>query len=206
MERDWEKWNDEGVTQLIHEFWIQSQYELHHRQVLAQLVKSLYLPRERFLEAGCGSGLVYQQLVPNVMDNQNYTGIDITQNMLDIARRDYPKGSFLKDDLYHLSFADNSFEIVAAFEVLGHIRDIETPIKEMFRVASRLVVFTAWTSPSTVVTEEHIGNSHFIHTSFAPADVLKAIANAATDDYSVTTIPLNEISTAFVISILKYDH
>ena len=206
-DRDWENWKEPDVAQLIHEYWTQSQYELNHRKTLARLIKSLYLPGESFLEAGCGSGLVYQQLVPNIMDNQHYNGIDITQNMLDIARRDYPNGIFLKDDLYNLSFGDNSFEIVAAFEVLGHLRDIAMPIKEMLRVASRQVVFTVWASDSTCVSKEQFGNTQFIHTAFSHTDIMNIIANATGDDYTVKTTPLNGTqSTAYVISILKDPH
>lgn len=200
-DRNWENWKDDDVTQLIHQYWTQSQYELNHRETLAQLVKSLYLPGERFLEAGCGSGLVYRQLVPSVMENQHYNGIDITQNMLDIAHEDYPNGIFLKDDLYHLSFDDKSFDIVAAFEVLGHLPDIEIPIKEMLRVASRLVVFTVWTGDSTHVTEERFRNSQFIHTTFSHADIMKAITSASKDEYTVKTILLNDHTTAYVISM-----
>lgn len=199
-DRDWENWKDDDVTQLIHEFWIRSQYELNHRATLGRLVKSLYLPGERFLEAGCGSGLVYKQLVPNVMDNPYYVGIDITQNMLDIAHRDYPNGIFLKDDLYNLSFEDNSFEIVAAFEVLGHLPDIEIPIREMYRIASRLVIFTVWPSTSTLITEERFRDSQFIHTTFSHADIMRAIENVTNNECIVKTVSLNENTVAYIIS------
>jgi ubiquinone/menaquinone biosynthesis C-methylase UbiE len=197
--RDWENWKDEHVTQLIHEFWIRSPSELNHRQSLAQLVKSLYLPGDHFLEAGCGSGLVYSHLVPQVMDNPYYIGIDITQNMLDIAHKDYPEGIFLKDDLFNLSFEDKSFEIVAAFEVLGHLPDIVIPIREMVRVASRLVIFTVWTSDSTSVTEERFASSQFIHAIYSHTDIMQAIASATNGSYTVQVIPLNVQTTAYVL-------
>ena len=196
--RDWENWKDGDVSEVIHQFWIQTPSELHHRKVLAQLVSNIYSPGERFLEAGCGSGLVYRELVPKLMDNAHYTGIDITQNMLDIARRDYPEGTFLKDDLYKLSFEDKSFEIVAAFEVLGHIRDIEVPIKEMLRVASKKVVFTVWTSDSTQMTEEHFRNSHFIHTAFSHTDIMHILSKAT--DGIVQSYPLGEQILAYIIT------
>ena len=90
--------------------------------------------------------------------------------------------------------------MVAAFEVLGHIRDIEIPIREMCRVATRLVVFTVWSNHVTVVTEERFRNSRFIHTAFSHADILKAIESALDVPYTVKTIPVNEYSLAYIIS------
>ena len=201
IDRDWENWQKDDVAEVIHNYWIHSSEEVNHRQALAQLVKSLYLPNERFLEAGCGSGLVYKELVPNIMDNTCYLGIDITQKMLSIAHGDYPNGAFFQDDLYNLSFEDNSIEIVAAFEVLGHLRHIEIPLREMMRVASRLVVFTVWTGGSTQVTEERFRNSQFIHTTFSHADIMQAIENAANRDHTVKAIPFNEHISAYIVSL-----
>ena len=113
--------------------------------MLAALVKKWALPNDRFLEIGCGSGLVYNQLVPEILQNHAYIGVDISQTMLAIAMRRFKDAVFIKDDLYALSFPDHSFEIVAAFEVFGHLGDIEQPIREMFRTTSRLMIFTVWT-------------------------------------------------------------
>lgn len=198
--KDWENWKDDDVTQLIHQYWIQSPYELDHRKTLVQLVKDLYMPHETFLEAGCGTGLIYQQLVPHVMKNQCYIGIDITQNMLDIAHQDYPEGLFLWGDLYRLSFADKSVEIVAAFEVLGHLPHIDIPIREMCRVASRLVLFTVWINHSKSISEERFRNSRFIHIAYSHADVLKIIENVLKENYTVKTIPLSKNTAAYIIS------
>ena len=198
-QRDWENWKDGDVSEIIHEYWLHSDSELNHRKILAQLVDEIYFPGQRFLEAGCGSGLVYRELIPKVMSNACYTGIDITSKMLAIAHRDYPEGTFLKDDLYQLSFEDKSFEIVAAFEVLGHIRDIKVPIEEMVRVASRKVIFTVWTSDSTLITEERFRNSKFIHTAFSHEDIM-GIINEVTDGI-VESYSINANIRAYIITI-----
>lgn len=202
-ERDWENWKDGDVSEIIHRYWLHSDSELNHRKILAQLVEGIYSPGERFLEAGCGSGLVYRELVPKVMGNAYYTGIDVTQNMLAIASKDYPEGTFLEDDLYRLSFEDKSFEIVAAFEVLGHIRDIKVPIQEMLRVASKKVIFTVWTSDSTQITEERFKNSLFLHTAFSHEDIMNII-NEVTDSSDCLCIEsyfINPNIRAYIITI-----
>ena len=198
--RNWEQWDHGHVAEVIDSYWLGSQNEIAHREVLAALVKRWMMPGERLLEIGCGSGLVYNQLVPHMLPNHAYVGIDISAAMLKIACKRFPEGNFFKDDLYALSFPNNSFEIATAFEVFGHINGIEKPIAEMFRVASRLAIFTIWRGPKTKVEQECIESSVFIRTTFSEEDVLKAIDNALNcQSYTVYIQPLSNDKTAFII-------
>ncbi len=198
--RDWEQWDRQGTCQIIDAYWLSSQEEKDHRRSLAVLIKQQILPNGQFLEVGCGSGLIYKQLVPAIMPNSSYTGIDISETMLEIARKRFKKGEFLKDDLYSLSFPDNSFDTVAAFEVFGHIGDIEKPIQEMFRTTSRLMIFTVWTALETQISHEIIGNSIFLHKIFSREDILKTIEKALIGRHYITSEqPLSKGITAYII-------
>lgn len=198
--RYWEQWDKDDVSQIIDTYWLASKDEIEHRKALAVLTKQWALPYDRFLEIGCGSGLVYNQLVPAILPNSSYVGVDISENMLDIATKRYPEGIFIKDDLYALSFADNSFEIVAAFEVFGHIGDIEKPIMEMFRTTSRLMIFTVWSGDKTKIGQEVINHTAFIHMTYSQEDIMKAIDNALKDKpHTVYTQPLSEDKIAYII-------
>jgi SAM-dependent methyltransferase len=201
--RDWEQWDRGRVAEVIDAYWLASPNEIDHRKALAALVKQWILPNERFLEIGCGSGLVYKQLVPSVLPNFAYVGIDNSKAMLNLAHARSPEGNFFKDDLYGLSFPDNFFEVTAAFEVFGHIDDIEKPIAEMFRTASRLMIFTVWTGPNTKVEQENIESSVFIRTTFSLRDVLSAIERALRlKPYAVHVHLLSHDKTAFIIDKL----
>lgn len=183
MTREWEKWDKEGVAEYIHDYWLRdpSGLEDSHREILARLVGSYVpSPEESLLEVGCGTGLVYGKLVPAVINNASYTGVDTSVEMLRIARSIYPEGRFLSGDAFGLKFSDNSFDIVVAFEVLGHIPDIHAPIAEMIRVARKLVVFTVWVSPTdkTQNRDEAIRSEMFLHRIYAHDDVIKAIRGA----------------------------
>lgn len=198
-ERDWERWDDENVTKIIDDYWLATEEEIAHRKTLAALTQILLFPGDHFLEIGCGSGLIYEQLVPHVIDNRHYTGIDISEKMLALAQDRYPLGVFLKGDAYALSFPDNAFELVAAYEVIGHIKQIDKVIQEMYRVASRQVVFTVWTAPRSVVTNEIINNSTFLHQAFAHEDVLALIEIAIKQPHTVITLPLSGGKSAYII-------
>ena len=198
--RDWEQWDKGNVSEVIDAYWTASKEELEHRKILAALTQKWFLPDGRFLEIGCGSGLVYHALVPAIFPNQAYVGVDISQTMLDIATKRFSEGVFVKDDVYALSFPDNAFEVVAAFEVFGHLGDIQKPIGEMFRVASRRVIFTVWTASKTRVEQEVIQDAVFIHTTFSHEDVMQAIENALeSKSYDVHTEPLSKGTVAYII-------
>jgi ubiquinone/menaquinone biosynthesis C-methylase UbiE len=199
-DRDWQNWEDRNICDWIHNYWLSSEEEVAHRTVLANLVKNTYQPGETFLEAGCGTGLIYERLVPSIMDDAAYVGIDVTNTMLELARTKFPSGIFLNDDLYGLSFADQSFDMVTAFEVLGHIRFIDQPIAEMFRVAKNRVLFTVWTAPITTVTEEKIGGATFVHTAFSHDDMVAIINNAIQEPYTLKVIALPGNKSAYIIS------
>lgn len=198
--RPWEHWDKDNVSQSIDAYWLSSELEIVHRHKLAALTKNWVLPGERFLEIGCGSGLVYNVLVPDVIPNESYLGVDNSDTMLDIAMHRFPEGSFAKDDLYALSFPDNSFDLVVAYEVFGHLGDIKKPIQEMFRTTSRAMMFTVWTGPETTIGHELWEDAVFIHTTFAHQDVMNAIERAlGTNHYEVYTESVAEGNTAYII-------
>lgn len=199
-ERDWEKWDKEDISQIIDDYWRSSSVEIEHRKTLAVFTKQYILPNEKLLEVGCGSGLVYNELVPDILSNDAYMGVDVSEKMLDIARNRYVEGHFVKDDLYGLSFPDNSYDIAVAFEVFGHIDDIKKPIQELFRTASRLIIFTVWIGPQTKIEQEVIGNAQFFHKIFTIDDMLDSIHDALdTQSYNVDVQMLSENIAAFLI-------
>jgi len=194
-------WDKSGVAEIIQSLWLNNHNELEHRTRLADLVSSCsYLPSRdaSFLEAGCGSGLVYSALVPAVITN--YTGIDTSREMLKLANANYPQGKFIYGDIFNLDFPDKSFDIVASFEVLGHLPDIEIPIREMFRVAKKYLIFTIWVSDSDKITEvsyEKHGDVTFLFKKYARDEIAKAIPSG----HIVRTQCLSGSCWAYLITI-----
>ena len=198
--REWEQWDHENVSQTIDDYWLSSTEEITHRQTLANLLSQWVQPDDLFLEIGCGSGLVYEQIVPDVIPNRGYVGVDISEKMLEIASNRFPEAIFIKDDLYHLSFPNETFDVTVALEVFGHIGEIVKPISEMFRTSSRLIIFTVWSSPETIVSQEVIDQFVFLHVSYSHQDVMDSIANALNGQfYSVSTQKLSGEITAYII-------
>jgi len=53
----------------------------------------------KILELGCGWGRFCDYLRDNFNKNVEYTGVDLSQNLLDLAQKDHPKKKFICDDM-----------------------------------------------------------------------------------------------------------
>jgi SAM-dependent methyltransferase len=81
---------------------------------------------KKILDLGSGSGRLYPVLAEFDLD---YTGIDLSEELVKNARKDFPKGNFLIGDATNLPFSDNTFGYVVSVAVLYHI-----PSKEMRKI------------------------------------------------------------------------
>jgi len=181
MQRDWQNWDKGRVAEIIEAYWQSNVNESAHREQLLSLVScNLSTPRGRVLEVGCGTGLIYQRLVPTLLNNTDYVGVDVSDKMLDIARRNFPDGIFLRGDGYELSFADGAFDTVLCFEVLGHILHIEKFVSELLRVANKNSIFTVWPSAGADIIEsyEYVDGIRFLHRQYADSYIRRIICSA----------------------------
>ena len=89
----------------------------------------------RFLELGVGTG---RFALPIILRGYNYTGIDISENMLRRFRRKLPrsgrKARLLNADATGLPFADGVFDVVLAMLVLHWMPDYRKALAETRRV------------------------------------------------------------------------
>lgn len=86
------------------------------------------------LEIGCGVGRLMKD---------GYTGIDISQNMLDIAKKRKPKCHFKLTDGRTIPFKDKSFDTVYCYLVFQHLpKDaVKGYIDEAYRVLKKDGIF-----------------------------------------------------------------
>jgi len=183
--RPWERWDEPGIARAIDAKWRGDPSEIAHRQRLAELTEgAVAMAAQRgakggsFLEVGCGSGCMAEHLRLR-MPALNYTGADRSRKMLEIARERYPLETFIEADVFALPMADLSYDVVAAYEVLGHLPEIEKPIYEMLRVAMKLVLFTLWSAESERDEGESVDGVGFIKRTYSDRFVERVIAAAA---------------------------
>jgi ubiquinone/menaquinone biosynthesis C-methylase UbiE len=90
------------------------------------------------LDVGCGPGTISADIARLVAPGR-VTGIDLSLEVIELARRSAEETnaanlSFLVADVYDLQFADSSFDVVYAHQVLQHLSDPVRALGEMRRV------------------------------------------------------------------------
>jgi len=172
MERaQWQLWDRAGVAEAIESYWRDNVHEAVHRDVLADLCDH-YLPQREcaVLEVGCGTGRIYERLVPRRIDNRCYTGVDLSQRMLALGRARFPAARLLAGDGCGLPFRDGAFDVALAFEVVGHLPAIGPFLRELVRVCRETAIFTIWPAADGVVeAHEIILGARFLHRSYSHA-------------------------------------
>lgn len=93
----------------------------------------LDLQNKDILEIGCGSG--YGAYLLNQLNPKSYVGLDVMEEQVELARRNYPQFNFLIQGAEDLSqFANESKDALIIFGVLHHIPDWRKTIDEIARV------------------------------------------------------------------------
>jgi alkylated DNA repair protein alkB family protein 8 len=109
-----------------------------------ELKKYIY-ENEKILDLGCGNGRLYELFSEYNID---YTGIDFSEKLVEIAKAKYGD-HFKAADILDLPFSNENFDSVWSIAVLHHIPSIElrkrvlSEIKRVLRPNGRVVV-TCW--------------------------------------------------------------
>lgn len=110
-------------------------------QVLAQAVDAAAVDGMSLLEVGCGSGYCSEVIAHLSSKRVEYSGLDYSAAMVELARNRYPEHQFIHGDATALPFGDAAFDIVLNGVALMHIPDYRRAISESARVARRWVIF-----------------------------------------------------------------
>ncbi len=90
-------------------------------------------PGSALLDVGCGPGTITADFAARLSEGR-VLGIDAAAAVIDDARRDHPGVAFETGDVYALAFADATWDIVHAHQVLQHLPDPVAALREMRRV------------------------------------------------------------------------
>jgi demethylmenaquinone methyltransferase/2-methoxy-6-polyprenyl-1,4-benzoquinol methylase len=104
---------------------------------VAQLIEAVAsLPAARTLDVGCGTGFLTRHLRGDVV------ALDQSESMLEEARREAPRATFVRGDALALPVTNQSFDRVFTAHFYGHLDepDRERFLAEARRVARELVV------------------------------------------------------------------
>lgn len=166
-------------------------------------------PSDRILDLGCGTGIVARVLRERLGGGARITGLDVNAGMLAKARSIAPDIEWVEGSAISLPFADGSFEVVIAQQVLQFVPDRAHAMREIRRVlvpGGRLIASTWRPRPFQplfealgLVAEKHLGPGNDKRWAL-DGDELGALATAAGfTDVQLTTASLEERHRMFPI-------
>jgi ubiquinone/menaquinone biosynthesis C-methylase UbiE len=83
------------------------------------------------LDLGCGPGIHSKKLSDK---GAKIKGIDISKELIEIAKKEAPKAGFKIGDINKLPYRDAEFDIVFASLVMGHLKEWDKVLSEVKRV------------------------------------------------------------------------
>ncbi|MGK7922474.1 MAG: class I SAM-dependent methyltransferase [Trichodesmium sp.] len=93
-------------------------------------------PQAKILDVACGTG-EFARFLLNKNPTQNIIGVDISENMLDVARKKYqayPNINFQQASVHSLPFDSHSFNVVVCANSFHFFDKPEVALREMKRV------------------------------------------------------------------------
>jgi SAM-dependent methyltransferase len=179
---EWQRWDVEGVAEQIDARWQASAFEAAHLAALGDFCARYLTSRDvQVLEVGCGTGRIYEQLVPRLLPESGYAGIDVSERMLAIARRRLPRARFRRGDGYAIEATDGAVDYVLAFAVVGHLPAVGPFLRELGRVARRGFLFTVWPATEAegwVDGRESVGQTEFLRRRYPSSWLVAELAAA----------------------------
>lgn len=119
--------------------WSSEEEQITSFQTLLQVVLPGFIPQKQtieLLDVGCGQGDLYQ-LASSTFGKVNYTGIDFSPKMIEIAKKKYPKGNF---ELSNLNSIEKQYDFVIGSGIFNiktenHIDHVKKSILKLFKLS-----------------------------------------------------------------------
>lgn len=139
------------------------------------------------LDMGCGTGINAYYLVKKGFD---IIGIDISKNMLGVARKFYPSIRFEEQDILHTSFDGESFDGIVLAYVINHFNQegLEQLKNEINRILKKngVLFISAHIGESEKVVPDPLDASIHIYYNFLSIEVLDALFSDHKREYYST--------------------
>jgi ubiquinone/menaquinone biosynthesis C-methylase UbiE len=103
---------------------------------LRDLLDEIPINPKKILDYGSGQG-GWIQLLSDKFPEAEITGIDISENGIEVASRLFPGHKFLLFDGIKAPFPDNSFDLIFSYHVLDVVWDLEKSVFDLTRLLKK---------------------------------------------------------------------
>lgn len=93
------------------------------KPLLDKFLSSISSKNPRVLDAGCGMGRTLRYLLDKKIPKENIVGVDISNEMLTIAKKDVPEVKTIKSDLAKFEMKDK-FDVIICTHVLHYLDEV----------------------------------------------------------------------------------
>ncbi|MFH1749720.1 MAG: class I SAM-dependent methyltransferase [bacterium] len=136
---------------------IQKLLILRFLKTISRLVSKI--DAETLLDIGSGEGFVLKSILAD--NNLQATALDPNENALIELKKRLPNVQIKNDCIEHIPYKDNSFDLVVCCEVLEHLEEPASALKELKRVGRNYILSVPnepWFSGMNLMRGRHITN------------------------------------------------
>jgi ubiquinone/menaquinone biosynthesis C-methylase UbiE len=141
MDEEWKKAYDvrahRDVEDHLKVCWTKEGYDQLIRMTLN--LSSEFIQTPKLLDVGCGLGTYCDLLTQRGFET---TGVDYSEEMIEVAKKRHPKLSFMIANGYNLPFTKEEFDIVISIGALQCLEHYKQFIIEICRVAKHAVILS----------------------------------------------------------------
>jgi len=130
------KFDSDDASRRIEAIYTTPDVVAQRARVLAALALE---PGERVLDVGSGPGLLASEMAAAVGASGAVSGVDVSDNMLELARRRRPPDAgapmeFVNGPADSLPYPDSNFDVVVSTQVYEYVEDLPAALSEVHRV------------------------------------------------------------------------
>jgi ubiquinone/menaquinone biosynthesis C-methylase UbiE len=171
-----EKTVKKGYDKIAKEY--QADRYIFHNTEELKIFISILPKNATVLDVGCGAGVPGAKTL--VESGFDVTGLDFSQGMLKLAKKNVPKAKFIKEDMATLGFRKDSFDGLVAFYSIIHVpREKHSSLFQSFHrvLKPNGVMLISVGSDEWEATEEYYGTKMF-WSHYSPKRSLQLVKGA----------------------------